>query len=69
MLAINYPRAYDNTGAHAAFRVDQSRRPARDLAISVVNGKLALGGWLERHRCQPSSNACSRCHYSGLLLS
>lgn len=36
MLAINYPRAYNNRGGHGAYRVDQSRRPARSAKLSVL---------------------------------
>lgn len=43
MLAINYPRAYTNTGGHGAYRLDQSRRPDRDAKISIIaNAQGAL---------------------------
>lgn len=36
MLAINWPRAYSNTGGSGATIIDQSRRPARDAKVSIV---------------------------------
>lgn len=51
MLGINWPRAYNNTGGHGAYRVDQSRRPARDAAITIIpnaqGGLFSLDGATE----------------------
>lgn len=51
MLSINWPRAYTNRGGHGAYRLDQSRRPARDAKISIVpnasGGLFSLDGETE----------------------
>lgn len=51
MLAINYPRAYNNPGGHGAWIVDQARRPARSAKISVIpdaqGGLFSLDGVTE----------------------
>lgn len=51
MLGINWPRNYQNTGGHGAYKVDQSRRPARDAAVTIISdvkgGLFSLDGATE----------------------